>query len=442
MSLKLEHEVVQELDRVKAIQDGGHRAKALSDLFTVLPDYLLGKALRFIRSIEDPKDRAVALAAMAPRLPKSLLSEVINGAKAIGDLKQRAEAIVRLAHYLTGDPKQRALDQVIVLADNLGPGIDRSMLLASASGLPPAEQEPEVPAKSLHTPKEVLFSSLGAKRSHSFKGSIRRILFQNDESELVYEALNNTKGLSNDFDRATALAALAPYLRGRTMHKAIDIASAIEDDLDRVVAMAALTSHLPVGEGQLYFAEILSDASAIVIEHHRISALVRMIPYLTPKQREQTLQVAIEALGPIRDPLYRAAALGKLAPHLPPTMFSQAVTAALDIRDDTARASALVTLALHSPPEVVDAMFTASQTLEDKSEQARILMGLLREASPLPERLSVKILHRLITLCPALPRSRVVEDIGLSAATAFKLEGQEAILEMYRAVQDAGEWYP
>jgi hypothetical protein len=437
VSLELEQDVVRELEAAKTIRDGGQRAKALSDLFTLLPDYLLGRALHFIWSIEDPKDRAVALAAMAPRLPKSLLSEAVSGAKAIGDLKQRAEAIVRLALYLTGDSKEKALDQVIVLADKLGSGIDRSILLVNVSSQLQAAREPEVIAKSFCAliqssdlnifdkfisstgqhllssdlpeivnvvltipnersrslaiislipllpigllsyvtdsvclmrdevarndalvalfpilPKELLFSSLGAKRSHSIKGAVWRMVFPDDESERVHKALNNTKGLPNDFYRTAALAALAPHLPMTLMHEAIDITRAIEDDLDRVVAMAALTSRLPAVEGQRYFVEILSDASAIVVEHHRVSALVRMIQYLTPEQRDQALQVAIEALGPIGDPLYRAAALGKLAPHLPQKMFDQAITAALDIRDETERASALATLALYSPPEL------------------------------------------------------------------------------------------
>jgi len=385
---------------------------------------------------------------------------VFESLKRIADPDIRASLIGSLTHCLSADGLREALNIAIGTPD----ARSRSLVILSLAPLLPSDLLREAVYCLIHDesccvdtlaalfpilPKDLLMSILTSKHcifengitQSIFRRIIGRIMRQDDQL-LLSKIVVASKLLSDEFHRAAVLSALAPHLSISLLHAALDVARAIEDDLERVVAMAALAAFLPASEKQHTFAVILCDANGITLEHHRVSALVRMIQYIPPEQREQALRATIEAIDPITDPPYRARALAKLAPHLPPTLLNDAITAALGVRDEKERTWVLAELALHSPPELLDLILAAAKNLEDELHRATVFLRLLDRVSTLSEPIIADVLRDLIEVSLELPRHIVMDGVGRSAKAAFQLGVDDAILEMYRAVQDASEWYP
>ena len=110
---------------------------------------------------------------------------------------------------------------------------------------------------------------------------------------------------------------LYPDLQSRTPAQALDAALAITDELDRAQALAELAPHLPAGlvRPALDAAFAITDGRALAL------ALAGLAPILSPDQLAQ----ALDAATAITDDFGRAEALAALAPHLPGDLQTRAM---------------------------------------------------------------------------------------------------------------------
>jgi hypothetical protein len=93
---------------------------------------------------------------------------------------------------------------------------------------------------------------------------------------------------------------------------------------------------------------------------------------------ERTLEVCLA----IEDEFHRAEALIALAPHLPPAVLAEALSAARAITDEHSRAEALIALAPHLPPAVLAEALSAARAITDEATRARALCDLALHLPP------------------------------------------------------------
>jgi hypothetical protein len=251
------------------------------------------------------------------------------------------------------------------------------------------------------------------------------------------------RALLHEWDRAEALAALAPHLEGSLLTEALATARAIEYEEERSEALAALAPHL---EGSL-LTEALAAAHTLDNERYRAEALVALAPHLEGERQQQALTEALAAARTLDNERYRAEALVDLAPRLEGETQRQVLTEALAtaraIDDEEYRASTLVALAPHLKGEdqqqVLIEALAAARAIEDEWDQAWVL-------ATLPPHLEGERQQQALT--EALAAARAIEDewdqAWVLATLAPHLEGerqQQALTEALaaaRAIED--EW--
>ena len=207
------------------------------------------------------------------------------------------------------------------------------------------------------------------------------------------EALTMARAIQNKWQRAKALAGLAPHLPGpereRALQEGMIAARAIRDEYRRADALTALIPHLPVLAQEQALREVLAIVWAIQDQYRRVRVWARLIPYLPDSKRGQVVRETLQAARAIQDRYQQAKALTELAPNLPEPereqALQEALVAAQAIQDEFWRAAALAELAPYLPEPLLHKALEAARMIELKVGRATALAGLAPNL-PEPER--------------------------------------------------------
>ena len=191
--------------------------------------------------------------------------------------------------------------------------------------------------------------------------------------------LDHARHLTEPLARAQALARLAFHLpehrQAGVLAEALAAASAITDNYSRAKALIALAPYLP----ENLLASALATAADIAGEYARVEALTGLAPHLP----EDLLAKALAAASTITHFINRADVLTGLAPHLPEGLLASALTAAAEIDYGFPRGDALTGLAPYLPEYLLpDALATAA-AITNSICRSRVQTALA--ASHLPE---------------------------------------------------------
>lgn len=222
--------------------------------------------------------------------------------------------------------------------------------------------------------------------------------------EVVPDPLSVVKGAieSSPVDpavRVDVLLDLAPHLgppgQGAALpsyqHRVLAGVQAIEDPASRVRASGALIPTLSP-DLQAEAVEMAFDAAACCIENElaRAAALSVLPPELPPEFHTRLLSIAYE----LESPDARSLLLGRMIPHIAPSLQSQALIGALNaidqINGDDARTAALIALApyidsmgpLKYMPEGLRQAIQVTFSIEREDDRARAFSALAPYLSP------------------------------------------------------------
>lgn len=262
-----------------AIADRYNRAVALADLAPNLPAELRHRALEeamvATRSIVDEGARARAIIFLTPHLEADHLADVLADAYTIRDACERVPVLSALLPRLPAEPRQRvAADVLDLAADTDLSASERASVLGSFAPV---------------TPDRLLDAAISAaqaiepayERTHSLTALLPR-----RPQTLLNEALAAARAVPGSDRRVTALLELVPHTPLTSRHAILDeileTALMIADEYDRASALAKLAPYV--------------DMQADM--HH---------------QQQDALQMALEAALSEPDPLLRARLLARLA---------------------------------------------------------------------------------------------------------------------------------
>jgi len=402
-----ENLLAQALAAAGEIGDEYQRTRALAVLATRLPPdqqpQVLTEAMATANRIRGAAPRALALVVLAPHLPAQLrlqaLAEALAATRGIGDLETRARTlatlVLRLAElchpiealaaakeirdefwrarvlavltpHLPPEQQPQVLTEALAAAKTIENESTRAQALATlAPHLPPGEQ-PQVLAEALAAARKIQDESA---RADTLAVLAPRL------AELGYpqEALDTAEEIRYAYDRAKALAALAPHLPPDLLPQALDAAKRIEKSA-RAYALAALALRLAVLG---YSWEALTTAKEIWDADDRTRALAALTPHLPPDLQEQALRQALAAAREIRDADCRASALADMVPHLPPHLLAEALAAARGIKDVYQRARALAELTSRLPSGLLTESLTTLREIRDANNYARAALSLI-----------------------------------------------------------------
>jgi hypothetical protein len=428
----------QALKAAQAIEYPGLRAEGLVGLAPHLPEPLRGQALRqvleTVQVIADPDERAQALAGLAPHLSEPLLRQALEAAQTIAPSYRRAQTLAGLAPHLPEPLFRQALEAAQAIKDS----DDRAQALA---GLAPHLPEPLRDEALEQALKEVR----GIRISY-FQATALEGLAPHLSEPLLRQALEAVQAFEDSHWRAPVLVGLAPHLSEPLLRQALEVAQTIEYPNSRARALASLAPHLPEPLRGQALRQALEATRTIKRSYSRAWALAGLVSHLSEPLRSQALRQALETAQAIADSDVRARALAGLAPHLPEPLLRQALEAARAIEDAGYRAEALAVLVLHLPEplrgEASQQALEAAQIIEYSYDRARALAGLAPHLAKLPPPTLYSLWGKTLPLLAAHTRNDLLDDLRALLPVLMALGGEPAVAEVFRAVQDIGQWWP
>jgi hypothetical protein len=326
-------------DPARVFGEGPPDAALLFDLVPLLPENLLGEAIRVAGHVQNPMQRAGLLEALTERCQAAdgeALGRIVTALPAIESEPWRAGTLVDLARRLVQagyGPEALAVVRTI----------ERDSVRATAlAGL------------SRYLPGSLLGEGLATAREIADGQARARALGElapNLPQSLGPEALAAAREIPEEVARARALGRLARHLPERLLPEALAAAREIDSEAARAKALAELTPHLT----EWLLERALAAAQRIQQGVTRARALAAMAQRLPEAQQEAVLHEALAAVREIRWPWARAQALGRLASHrLPEPLLEETLVVAREIEEEPACAEALTLLARHLPTPLAE----------------------------------------------------------------------------------------
>jgi len=151
-------------------------------------------------------------------------------------------------------------------------------------------------------------------------------------------------------------------------------------------------------------------------------------PQVAPHLPPDLLAQALTAAAALTDDYSRGLALARLAPHLPPDLLAQALIAATAITSDSSRVQALAGLAPHLPadqrPSIISQTLSAAAAITDDDPRAWALEGLLPH---LPR----DLLAQALAVTPKTSSGPAIAVLK-RARSMLAIDGEVAYLDLLR----------
>ncbi len=378
------------------------RAQAIAALAdsTKLPKKLKDEALRLAAESEKPRAIAVILTALAPQLPAAQRPDIVARAwRAVGQISHpeaRFTALSALLPLLPPDERVLAARQPSDAAERIPAGLAQARAFATLAGLLPEgadrgdlllRAEQVIGAISQQAEKATALAAVAA-RVH---GKARR-------QALVGQAFDAICAESDPQARANALIALIAVDREleELRTEAESTISTIGTPTARSMALIALASQLKQGDRRsTLLARALAEASAIDDTAARAAGIAALIPHLpewgNPAAEfdgRRAIGQAIadaEASGPPQTQVAAAAVLAPVAREDRAAILDRASLTArqlLDPRDRAAACTALIPLLAGTPrDDAIRWALRAAIAIPDEDQRCAALLALL-SASP------------------------------------------------------------
>ncbi|GLS22043.1 hypothetical protein GCM10007874_50600 [Labrys miyagiensis] len=460
-------QLIDTLALVRTISDGNDRLSALSALARFLEpatrhDFLSWRHISVI-DIGEPDARSSVLARLAPYLIPKDLGEMLASVRAIEDECNRSFALAMLAPQIAVEQRGDVLSESLGLAHDIRDGTYRAKVLGVLA-----------PQLTLMQLGEALALAKAIPNTHSRSNALAA-LAPHLSSEHLAEALASAEAIPATTSRANALAGLAPFLAPKQLDRALASARIIGDERDRSIALAALAPHFAPGQRHDLLSEALTTVEGIAKKRPRSSILAQLAPHLSPEQlgcalahvkaigdeidrshalaalapylateqRNEAVSEALIAVKAARSESSRSNIITALAPLLSPVHFDETLASARGIVNAWARSSALAALALQLAPSAKHEIFVealvSAKAIDDVDFRASALMRLV---DCVPSTVRFATLVALIDTVSIISRAGALSAVAAAAHSTFELGGQAAIIELWRAINDVGHWYP
>lgn len=407
------------LAAAQGIQIEWQRADALSGLVGQLPDDLKASAVAAAREIADENARARALSGLMGHLPVDLQAEVLRAVLEIENEWWRAKALQGVATHIPDALKPEALAAAREMA--YGPAC--VMALNALADCLPDELRAEVLREALDRAREISDDEWRAEALTALAARLRGDL----KDEAADGAFRAIRRIQEERSRAQKLGELAVNLPDHLKAEALEVACRITDSFWRDLALGKLGWCLPG-----WLQPVALTAARKLAKESAPEALIGLVRCLPDYLKTEALAAARE----VPDDGSRAKALTKMAGYLSDELRIEVLADVRAIASSRVREWALGDLAMHMPAElkarVVTEALTTARGIAHKGQRALALRHL---ANHLPD-------LKVAALREALKAEQEIGDEAVRAqAVGFLVEclPDELIAEKLAAVQEIGQ---
>jgi NB-ARC domain len=375
--------VAQALANARHMGNSPRRAGTIAAIANQLTGPMVSEALLLLRSVSDGAEKARALLALTPLLSDQLVEQAWQMAWEMED-DQRIGVIVALIEHLPEHLVRRGLaamresDHPLIQVFLIG----RLTVLGLA-------REARAFACEIDDPvyKTMALQDIGSKlpepdRTHVLAEADR--VAENIPNKFASNLMSPGRPASfEDFQRALAEAQRSPFF------------------LELWTVLRRLPESLRYGAIRQAYVTLKAsntggDGSSDLLnlsKHHRSLTLVSdLVPAEEMEHVPELLDEAIEDMANIEDGS-GIQALGRMAPHFPPTLLARAFTACRSINSESLRAEALLTLIPHLDDRMLRIVWDGAMEFP-VTARAKLLTVLVPR---FPEAVTRPALERLLT---------------------------------------------
>jgi len=325
--------------------------------------------------------RAKLLVTLAPHLSieqhSQALKQIFEDTSTL-DKRLRAKMFIALVPYLSSEQRIHTLEQAF--QDTLA--LDDNGLRVEVFSILTPYLSDEQRAHALEQAfQDALLLEAGELRAHALIALIPH-LSETQQKQALEQAFQHI-AVADDRQQAQMLIAIAPYLTGTLLEKALQTALAIDYGGLRVEVLSILSSFLSGDLRTRALEQALQDALRDdAPELLRAVWLTDLVPYLIGEQRTRALEQALQAIQKIYIDIdtFRVNPLAALAPHLGGTLLERALQMTVVIHDEQERAASLTALAPHLSGDqrtyVLEQAYQLALTVPDPWARAESLAAL------------------------------------------------------------------
>lgn len=286
------------------------RARALVALSPHLTLDLQGEALAAVHSLTSERERAALLADLAPTLAPDMLVASLAVAHSMQSQDARVHALTALAHYVPENARDQTLLDALAAANNLPRPYDRIVALVRLMDALPASLREQTCANALESARLM--------KNENACGRALVLIGPHLSAALSQRALDIARGLVNPVQRLAALNGLLPYVTGSDRAAVPpELLAAVQEMPFEYRRARALVEIVPALPDDL-IPQAVSLAASISDPFDQVSALVALIPRLSPDEGRRTLADCWRLVRAIDNGYDAACALAAIAPMLPP----------------------------------------------------------------------------------------------------------------------------
>lgn len=393
------------------------------------------QALTIARQAPDGGPIAEALSRLAATPRFDLNDEAFASAIKISDPQVRARAVVAVGKRVGPELKPRA---IAIATEDLKSASVKALALAElASSLETGSQ--------VDVERQALATALAIKDRRSRMDTLIELvsrLHGDERSTAIRKALEAARKLpERDLSESPicdAFARLAKNLPDALKKKALGVAMKIEDPEACARTLACLAPHLEEIAQLHAMGKALSIANNLKdsVAKARCIADLLPCPCLEGEQKTQVVSQAWKAAQSIDDVEWRPMMLARLASHLPPALYNDAIDAAKK-EGGWGQATILIALAHKLLGQQLQRAVDSAWDIEDESQRA----GALARLSPnLPESRKREAMERALDAAHAVGHGRQTQafvaiapylssDVAIKARKLTGAEGSMPAIE-------------
>jgi AAA ATPase domain len=350
------------------------------------------------------EERAEALISLAPHRPPDQRARILEAAheaaEVIEDHKSRVSVLAQLAQLLSGRQRSDVCDEAFAVATSIENQYHRAVAFASMIPIAPPDQRVR------------LLEEIGAAAARAtrywdyinFKDTLPLIaaLSPNERRPVLRNILDRTEFMHHEQFAVESLASLLPLSeseqRDEILCAAMSVVQRMDDDSSRSQALTSLLSHLTFGPPSEILEQLICLARAIRDPGYRAQAIGLLVPHVPPQQRAHLVHEGFDAGAALaRGGLFmRNYRLEPILPYLSAAQIKELIGDVIIIADEWYQADALARVAacLHLPlrEKIVDDALRVASRISDPWNRARVRVQI---AALLPEDSKDDLYHQV-----------------------------------------------
>lgn len=475
--------LAETLDCIRNLQDTHAKVDVLIELARQLPidkqQKVLVEALAVSSRIQSRIDRIYSIENLVPHLPTKMVREVLALTSVMSD-HQKVSILSRVASRLVGEERKDVLVQALAAVKEINDRQIVNITLGEVVLYLPSNKRDKILEEALIA----LSATIEEFEYELFEelSVLAKNLSIEERSTLLGKALTIVQGIQDETMKTHGLKTLLDFVTPESLGEFLTTIDSIRDEWSKATTLGALARYLPESDQTKVVQEVLEVIGKTTDRSLKAYGLIALGPLL----KTELIMEALESARSIEDGFAKIHVFGDLLPYLPTDLLPETLQEVQVVEVETYRKTE-VTLAIAMLLSEQERATIFEQTLKEiekmgaeyniaraygafvqhLTKEAQLyllpqLFNLVTQSGEIPSHHRTPVWRDIIPVWQNLdfqgleiemwgqglhrlarhPRRELVRDLCGLFPMILHLGGQDAVNEMFFAVDDVVRWWP